>query len=232
MEGFQWTCPFCNRPTTMVESNIHVASTYMDIPNKDGPRKVTLQFTVCPNPECNRFAFRVSLYKIEWEASPTRGRWIDGEQLKEWMLIPPSKAKVFPSFVPKPILDNYTEACLIENLSPKASATLSRRCLQGMIRDFWKVKGRNLKQEIDLIKDKVDPLTWKAIEAVKNIGNIGAHMEKDINLIIDVEPDEASQLIYLIETLIKDWYINRDERQRKLMEIIKTAHSKESKKKR
>ena len=31
------------------------------------------------------------------------------------------------------LMDDYEEACAIVNLSPKASATLSRRCLQGMI---------------------------------------------------------------------------------------------------
>ncbi|WP_372445280.1 hypothetical protein [Clostridium estertheticum] len=45
----------------------------------------------------------------------------------------------------------------------------------------------------------MDPLTWEAIDAVRTIGNIGAHMEKDINQIVDVESSEAA---LLIETLI------------------------------
>ena len=74
-------------------------------------------------------------------------------------------------------------------------------------------RGKNrylrLIDEIEAIEDKVDPLTWKAIDAVRSVGNIGAHMEKDINVIVDVDPDEAAQLISLIEILIKDWYITR-----------------------
>jgi hypothetical protein len=42
-----------------------------------------------------------------------------------------------PDYIPEQIKDDYYEACSILNLSPKASATLARRCLQGMIRDFW-----------------------------------------------------------------------------------------------
>ena len=77
-----------------------------------------------------------------------------------------------------------------------------------MIRDFWKVKDKpNLKQEIDAIQDKVDPGLWKAIDGIREMGNIGAHMEKDVNLIIDIEPDEAEQLIKLIELLFKEWYV-------------------------
>lgn len=72
--------------------------------------------------------------------------------------------------------------------SPKASATLSRRCIQGMIRDRWEVKESTLFHEIDAIKDKIDPRTWAAINSVRQIGNIGAHMEKDIDLIVEIDP--------------------------------------------
>lgn len=46
-------------------------------------------------------------------------------------------AKQFPDYIPQQIRNDYEEACAIFNLSPKAYATLSRRTLQGMIRDFW-----------------------------------------------------------------------------------------------
>ena len=72
---------------------------------------------------------------------------------------------------------------------------MSRRCLQGMIRDFWGVSKNRLVDEVEAIEEKMDPLTWQAIDAVRKIGNIGAHMEADINVIIEVEPREASLLI-------------------------------------
>jgi hypothetical protein len=141
-------------------------------------------------------------------------------------MIPSSEAVVFPDYVPKAILDDYSEACLIRDLSPKASATLSRRCLQGIIRDFWRVSKARLVDEIEAIKDKVDPLTWDAIDAVRHIGNIGAHMEKDINVMIDVDPQEAGLLIGLIETLIKDWYVLRHQRTEHLRAIVELSDDK------
>ncbi|MFH4090680.1 hypothetical protein WAJ00_22425, partial [Acinetobacter baumannii] len=45
-------------------------------------------------------------------------------------------------------------------------------------------------------------------------------MEKDINFIIDVEPNEAQMLIGLIEMLLKEWYIARYERQKQLEDLI------------
>ena len=60
------------------------------------------------------------------------------------------------------------------------------------------------------------------------VGNIGAHMEKDINVIIDVDPNEATQLIGLIEILVKDWYITRHERQERLTAIAALANTKQA----
>lgn len=89
-----------------------------------------------------------------------------------------------------------------------------------MIRDFYGISKNRLVDEIKAIQDKVDPITWSAIDAVRNIGNIGAHMEKDINLIVDVDPQEAQMLIGLIEMLLKEWYIAKHERQKQLEALI------------
>jgi hypothetical protein len=148
--------------------------------------------------------------------------------LQIWNLIPPSSAKVFPDYVPQPIRDDYLEACLIRDLSPKASATLSRRCLQGMIRDFWKIVKARLIDEIEALEDKIDAQTWAAIDAVRKIGNIGAHMEKDINVIVDVDPNEAQVLIELIELLVKDWYVVRHDREQRLESIVQLGKAKDA----
>ena len=78
-----------------------------------------------------------------------------------------------------------------------------------MIHHFHKIKERNLNFEIKALEGVVDSDVWVAIDKVRQMGNIGAHMDKDVNLMIDVEHDEAEMLIWLIEYLIKDWYIHR-----------------------
>jgi hypothetical protein len=150
------------------------------------------------------------------------------KKLEKWSLVPNSNAKTFPAYIPQPILDDYREACLIRDLSAKASATLSRRCLQGILRDFWSAKPGRLVDEIDQIKSRIDPHTWDAIDAVRKLGNIGAHMEKDINIIVDVDPDEAELLIGLIETLLLEWYVAREERSARMGLIVSAAASKKS----
>ena len=147
-------------------------------------------------------------------------------------MIPSSSARTFPDCVPALLQQDYVEACLIRDLSPKASATLSRRCLQGMIRDFWKISDKTLFLEIAALRDKVEPEVWRAIDAVRSIGNIGAHMEKEVGVIIDVDPEEADQLIGLIETLFEDWYIAREARSKRMKDLaelkVKKTHGKKA----
>lgn len=128
-------------------------------------------------------------------------------------IVPIAEIITLPDYIPEPIAQDYVEACAILPYSPKASATLSRRCLQGMVRNFWKAEGRTLADEIRSIEKELSPDVWKAIDSMRSIGNIGAHMEKDVNLVIDVPPHVAKLLVQMLEYLFKEWYINRHESQ-------------------
>ena len=220
MQPFSWTCPYCNRITTITNSNISFSVHNFESGNESDNYSLQTHVITCPNDECRDYTIEAKLWRMD-----TR------QCILSWNMKPQSHAKQFPNYVPKPIIANYQEAGLIQNLSPKASATLARRCLQGMIRDFWGIKERTLFAEINAIQGKVDPRTWNAIDAVRSVGNIGAHMEKDINLIIDVEPNEAEALIKLIEILIKDWYIARQERENALASVIGIGNQKSKERK-
>lgn len=224
--AFHWTCPHCDRDTIITDPNVSKGSFVLAIENKDGRRFFKTTLIVCPNYECRRFTFKLDMHVAMYKQG-----WIAGTHLQSWTLIPPSQAKAFPAYVPKAVREDYTEACLIKDLSPKASATLARRCLQGMIRDFWKISKDRLIDEIRELKGKTDDTTWKAIDATREIGNIGAHMEKDIDVIVDVDPDEAQLLIGLIEYLVKAWYVERHEKEQHLAEILKVQAEKKAAKK-
>ncbi len=214
--AFSWTCSYCNQNATITDSNLSTFLNKFNNDNKYGFVGIEIESITCPNRACKESTITARLAPLSGNYNlPTLGRAI-----MSWNLKPNSSAKPFPDYIPKVILDDYNEACLIRDLSPKASATLSRRCLQGMIRDFWGESKSRLIDEINAIKDRIDPITWQAIDAVRKIGNIGAHMEKDIDLIIDVEPNEAQMLIGLIEMLLKEWYVARYERHKQLEDLI------------
>jgi hypothetical protein len=231
MEPIKWNCPHCNHHATIKSDNFYQTTGRLTIDNKHGQRALFSEFIVCPNPDCNEYTLTSYLFETQGGWRGGNYEYKEGKLLAHWNLIPSSEAKVFPDYIPKPILDDYNEACLIKSLSPKASATLSRRCLQGIIRDFWKISKSRLIDEIQALEEKIDTLTWQSIDAVRKIGNIGAHMEKDINIIVDVEPEEANLLIQLIELLLQEWYINRHEREKKLKLIVEVAKVKTEDKK-
>lgn len=145
---------------------------------------------------------------------------------KQIDLVPQVVLNHYPDYIPQQIRSDYEEACLIIDNSPKAAATLLRRCLQGMIHDFWNIHEKNLNAEITSLKDKVSAAQWKAIDGLRTIGNIGAHMEQDVNLIIDIDRNEAEKLRLLIEMLLDKWYISRHDEEQLYLDISEIANRK------
>jgi len=229
MEAFSWKCPFCNKETTIVpNSNESINDhNYNKSNSKDVDFVLQTRIVVCPNPNCKEYFIEAKLWPV-CVGSYGGIKKINDEPKYTWQLKPQSSAKLLPEYIPEQIRNDYYEACSILNLSPKASATLARRCLQGMIRDFWKISKDRLIDEINGLRNqgKINSSTMDSIDAIRKIGNIGAHMEKDVNLIIDIDEDEANMLIKLLEDLFQDWYIDRHERVKRNNEIMKIAAEK------
>jgi hypothetical protein len=210
-----WTCPYCNHFSTITTPNKDYRLNRVNIDedkyHDEIERGISFTAIACPNPDCKGFSLNVQLHHVEQGAYSLRNIGT----LSSWQLLPDSSAKPQPDYIPKQIVDDYTEACRIMSLSPKASATLARRCLQGMIRDFWNINvtSKKLYDEITQLEDKVSASEWEAIDALRSVGNIGAHMKQDIGVIIDVDPEEAALLLEFIEGLLKDWYVARHDRE-------------------
>ena len=223
MAGFQ--CPYCNM--IMPISDDTTINRYPGFTNDRDYYQST-----------KNYVYRESCIKLTYYKCPNCGEYTIhalgmGERVQDVNvpIHPLSSAKQFPKFIPEAIRQDYEEACAIVNLSPKASATLSRRCLQGMIRDYWGIKEKNLYDEISALKNQIPADLWFSIDALRQLGNIGAHMEKDTNVIVDIDPAEADSLIKLIELLMKEWYINREERKKLFSNIISTNQIKQSERK-
>jgi len=229
--SFNYKCPYCNQSTTITDPNHHEWSIWIHVGSPTNRWKIwdmifSSEAIVCPNKDCGKINLKCSL-KSRTLSPSNKYSYRD---LDSWQLLPVSEAKVLPDYIPDPIKQDYYEACRIRDLSPKASATLSRRCLQWMIRDFRKITKPKLSQEINELKWKISDKMRKAIDGVRSIWNIWAHMEEDINYIIDVDPNEAQSLIWLIEFLVENWYIKRHEEDLGIDTIIKIAQQKKDEK--
>ena len=116
-----------------------------------------------------------------------------------------------PTEVPEPYAKDYREACNTLPESPNASAALSRRCLQRLLREKAGAKPSNLYNEIGaVIEGRTLPTHLaEAVDAIRQIGKFGAHPNKSTNTgeIIDVEPGEAEWCLDVLEGLFDFYFV-------------------------
>ena len=117
---------------------------------------------------------------------------------------------VSPS-VPDDLRDEYREAALVLDLSPKASAALSRRCLQKVIREKLGVRGRTLYAEIEEVisRNLVADYLAEQLHNVREIGNNAAHpiTTGATGDIVEVEPHEAEWNLDVLDGLFEALYV-------------------------
>ena len=119
--------------------------------------------------------------------------------------------------VPEDFAGDYREACAILSGSPKASAALSRRCLQHLIREKAGITRRNLVEEIQALvnSNQLPGYLANEIDAVRQIGNFAAHPMKSTNTgeVLDVEAGEAEWLLEILEELFDFYFVKPAELQ-------------------
>src|SRR5271154_3643546 len=110
MGYYDWTCPYCSRNATIGYDNLHYENTVLEKSNVHGTCLLNFSFHICPNPKCKKFTLSASLYKAKKDGN---GEWKADQLIHSWDLLPRSKAQTFPDYIPKTIIEDYDEACLI-----------------------------------------------------------------------------------------------------------------------
>lgn len=230
-----YNCPYCQTQQIVQDAQYYADTVHINVrDNCEGKIGFSVEAISCANPDCAKTVLHGALRNVN--LYPNGQISSQQEPFETWSLRPQGMARPLPDYIPQAIREDYTEACRIRDLSPKASATLIRRCLQGMIRDFCRISKATLNKEIETLRQAVNDGTAPkgvsdesvdAIDRIRSIGNIGAHMEKDIDLIIPVEPDEAQLLIELTEMLFDEWYIAREKRGARLAALKELAADKQ-----
>lgn len=223
MSGF--ACPFCS---VVMAETLDTTKT----------RRVSFDFDSVPLQHGRGYIYGESGIDLTFYKCPSCGEYtlfVRGRGSKvldcDTIIQPKSFAKQYPDYIPLQIRSDYEESCAILHLSPKSSATLARRCLQGMIRDYWGISKGTLYAEVSELKEKIPADLWESIDNLRQLGNIGAHMEKDTSVIVDIDPNEAELLIRLIELLMREWYINREARKKLFGDIFQINQAKQAQRK-
>ena len=127
------------------------------------------------------------------------------------MVYPSASSRPISPEVIDPYRQDFSEACKVLPYSPKASAALSRRCLQAILKDKGGATKRDLNDQIDelIAKNVLPPYIAEDLHAVRNIGNFAAHPTKNLvtGEIVDVEPGEAEWNIEVLESLFDFYFV-------------------------
>jgi uncharacterized protein DUF4145 len=160
-------------------------------------------------PSCNRIS--VDLVCATQVTGSGQGLHFNGMRKKVLGYPRASSRPSPPPEVPPEFGQDYVEAALVLADSPKASAALSRRCLQHILREKAGVKKADLAKEIDEVLQKALLPTHlaEAIDAVRNIGNFAAHPIKGTasGEVLPVEPGEAEWNLDVLDGLFDFFFV-------------------------
>ncbi len=184
---------------------------------KDPQGEWAIEKFECPNPKCKKDIY--FLLNGEFEHNRNNFKWFitedehGFENIFSRNLVRPkgSNRPPVPVEVPKDVANDYDEACLVLPDSPKASAALSRRALQHLLRDATEIKEGNLANEIKQVLESnhLPPYLSESIDAIRNIGNFAAHPSKSESTgkIVEVESGEAEWNLEVLEMLFDFYYV-------------------------
>jgi len=167
----------------------------------DGRDNYHLYVTIgrCPAPECGRLRIdgrRANRLEIHAPAPSFFG-----------LLWPrfPTAAPVHES-VPEYIRVDFAEATACLAVSHKASAALSRRCMQSVLHAHG-FKAGTLRQEIEDALPSLPAYIQDSMHDIRRLGNLGAHPKSDdAGSIVDVEEHEARWMLLVVEQLFDHYY--------------------------
>jgi hypothetical protein len=192
-------CPNCG-----LGINFEEQEEYTALYSYDDPEKAGLGYELVHGhcPDCGK------LIVILKEGKHKRSEYGSSlsEITKEEVIFPKViLPKKLESEIPQNYRDDYMEAYAVLPVSPKASAAISRRLLQHILREEYKIKKGSLDKEIEefIHLGNVPSHIGEAVDAVRNVGNFAAHPLKDTStgVVVDVEPGEAEWLLEVIDAL-------------------------------
>ena len=158
--------------------------------------------TTCPS--CKKLIFELNQLPRQTPSKPS------SKEIKT-IVYPKASARPVADEVDEKFATDFREACLVIGDSEKASAALSRRCLQNLLREKAGTTAKDLAKQIQEVLDsgKLPSHLGEAIDAVRAIGNFAAHPVKSTSTgeVIDVEPGEAEWNLDTLEGLFDFYFV-------------------------
>jgi hypothetical protein len=186
-------CPHCGRAFHANREVKHLGG------DTDG--QWNIEKNTCP--ACQRLVLHLVVQRNQPDGIPTRTTRLVWPKATGRRPTPPE--------VPEDLRTDYEEAAAVLADSAKASAALTRRALQHLLREYAGVKPANLQAEIQEAIDsgKVPHYIAEQLDAVRNIGNFAAHpiKSKQSGEVVPVEDGEAEWNLDVLESLFQFFFV-------------------------
>tara|TARA_R100001224_G_scaffold90803_1_gene59988 strand:- start:227 stop:877 length:651 start_codon:yes stop_codon:yes gene_type:complete len=154
-------------------------------------------------PEC----LRANIFMIIF----TLGGMTGDIELRRRIIEPPNSThQELPVDVPEHFRTDFSEASQVLDISPKASAALSRRLLEGILIENGAPSNKNLFQQIDdAISDGMPSYIAEQLDYIRQIGKFAAHSKSNraSGEVIDVDYEEAEAVLSIIDLLCDHYYV-------------------------
>ena len=75
-------------------------------------------------------------------------------------------------------------------------------------------------------KPEVDTHLYDALHALRGLGNVGAHPEKDPDIVIDLNQEEAEQILRVLDVALKLWFVIPQQQANELKGLTELADEK------
>jgi len=155
------------------------------------------------------------------------GCWID--QIDEEQPIYPryATARKLHEFIPHQYAELFRESEEVNNISPRASATLSRYLLQMLLHEELHIHKRNLEEELKELEgmNNVPSKLVSMLQIMRKIANFGAHPKKSTNSneIVEVEEGESAIMLDLLEEVF-DYIFVKPKQQEDFLKTIQEKY--------
>jgi len=171
-------------------------------------------------PACNE-----SIVKMEWNSFNKNSRLY--EPLSEssgWRYVLPINPIRFKlnGEIPEKYQKMFLESASILENSPDASAAISRKCLQELLKDYEKTNSDTLYLQIEEVvkKTNLDPSLSNLLHLLRKTGNAGVHLKLKISgQILEVDKKDAESSLKILFQLFNFYIVDVNEREKMFNEL-------------
>ncbi|HLY39686.1 MAG TPA: DUF4145 domain-containing protein [Terracidiphilus sp.] len=164
-----------------------------------------MSYLTCP--ECKRDIIYLESYRAPNPQGANRR-----DIVPRFMAFPANvSSRPLPAEVPDPYKKDFEEAVAVFPLSAKASAALSRRNLQAILKNKAKTTKKDLADQIEevIASGGLPSHIQEGLDAVRTTGNFAAHPIKSTSTgeIVEVEAGEAEWDLDVLESLFDFYFV-------------------------